>query len=236
MSDYTKPKKIKGDNSKQKNITKKELDLKNKIYQEVRKSDKGTVGENIVSTYLRYFNIQYKLQYDVIINNHKHLFDFAIFKNKRVIAFIEYDGIQHFEAIDKYGGEEGLKLRQERDKEKDKYCIAENIKLLRIPHNKSNKVESIIKEEIIPVLNKTIRKKKIDTKKKKKEENFSRINCEQLSEILSYQVSVDLLSVWTVGRNLKNSNKALKTKVYSVIRRGKSFEVALKDKKYIISK
>ena len=236
MSDYTKPKKVKGDNSKQKNVTKKELDLKHKIYQEVRKSDKGTVGENIVSTYLRYFNIQYKLQYEVFINNHQHLFDFAIFKNKKVIAFIEYDGIQHFEAIDKYGGEEGLKLRKKRDEEKDKYCVAENIKLLRIPHNKSNKVESIIKEEIITLLNKTIRKKKTDTKKKKQEENFSKINCEQLSEILNYQVTVDLLSVWTVGKNLKTSNKALKIKVHSVIRRGKSFEVALKDNKYIVSK
>lgn len=236
MSDYTKTKKVKVDNSKQKNVTKKELDLKHKIYQEVRKSDKGTVGENIVSTYLRYFNVEYKLQYEVFINNHQHLFDFAILKNKRVIAFIEYDGIQYFEAIDKYGGEEGLKLRRERDKEKDKYCLAENIKLLRIPHNKSNKVESIIKKEIVPLLNKTIRKKKTGTKKKKQEESFSRINCEQLSEILNYQITVDLLSVWTVGKNLKNSNKALKTKVYSVIRRGKSFEVSLKDKKYIINK
>lgn len=236
MPNYTKLKKVNGDNSKQKNVTKKELDLKHKIYQEVRKADKGTVGENIVSTYLRYFNINYKLQYEVTINNHKHLFDFAVLKNKSVIAFIEYDGIQHFEAIDKYGGEEGLKLRRERDKEKDKYCITENIKLLRIPHNKSNKVESIIKEEIIPLLNKTIRKKKTDTKKKKQEENLSKINCEQLSEILNYKVTVDLLSVWTVGKNLKNSNKALKTKVYSVIRRGKSFEVTLKDKKYIIIK
>lgn len=164
------------------------------------------------------------------------MFDFAIFRNKKLIAFIEYDGIQHFEAIDKYGGEEGLKLRRERDKEKDKYCISENIKLLRIPHNKSNKVELIIKEEIIPLMSKTVTRKKTDSKKKKQEEDFLRINCEQLSELLNYKITMDLLSVWTVGKNLKNSSKALKTKVYSVIKKGKFFEVTLKDKKYIIIK
>lgn len=233
---YKKSPKTKLDSSQKKLTTKKELDLKHEIYEKVRKSDNGTVGENIVSTYLRYFNIKYELQHEVQINNHKHLFDFAIFENMKLIAFIEYDGIQHTKAIEEFGGENGLKLRQERDNEKNQYCLSKNIKLVRIAHNKANKIESIIKEEVIPLFSKPIKNKKVETQKKKTEKISFKINCKQLSEILKYQVTMDLLNVWTVSKNLKNSNKSMKTILNSVIRKGKSFEVIIGDKKYIISK
>ena len=47
---------------------------------------------------------------------------------------IEYDGKQHFEIVDYFGGEDGYKIRQYHDSIKTKYCEDNNIPLLRIPY------------------------------------------------------------------------------------------------------
>ena len=56
---------------------------------------------------------------------------------------IEFDGKQHFESIEFFGGEESFKLRQKRDNIKTKFCIENNIKLLRISYleNIENKLK-----------------------------------------------------------------------------------------------
>jgi very-short-patch-repair endonuclease len=56
---------------------------------------------------------------------------------------IEYDGRQHFIAIEKWGGELGLLDQQKKDKIKDEYCKIKNIKLIRIPYNK-NPIQELI--------------------------------------------------------------------------------------------
>lgn len=48
---------------------------------------------------------------------------------------IEYDGLQHFEPVDFFGGEEGFRKRQLNDEIKTKYCQENNIKLLRIRYD-----------------------------------------------------------------------------------------------------
>ena len=52
---------------------------------------------------------------------------------------VEYDGKQHYESIEFFGGEEGLKYRQENDKAKTKYCKDNDIKLLRIKYDEDIK-------------------------------------------------------------------------------------------------
>lgn len=47
---------------------------------------------------------------------------------------IEYDGEQHFNEIENWGGKEGLIQRQQRDKIKNQYAIQHNYKLIRIPY------------------------------------------------------------------------------------------------------
>jgi very-short-patch-repair endonuclease len=47
---------------------------------------------------------------------------------------IEYDGEQHFNAIDAWGGIEKLQKQQNNDTIKNKYCEKNNIKLIRIPY------------------------------------------------------------------------------------------------------
>ncbi len=45
---------------------------------------------------------------------------------------IEFDGRQHFESIERWGGKKGLKERQNRDQIKNEYCSKNNIRLIRI--------------------------------------------------------------------------------------------------------
>ena len=51
---------------------------------------------------------------------------------------IEYDGIQHFKPREFWGGEEGLKITQKRDKCKNDWCIKNNKDILRIKYNQNH--------------------------------------------------------------------------------------------------
>lgn len=76
---------------------------------------------------------------------HQHKFDDC--KNKFQLPFdfylpdynicIEYDGKQHFEPVDLFGGEDGFAKRQKNDNIKNKYCLEHNITLIRIPYTLS---------------------------------------------------------------------------------------------------
>jgi protein-arginine kinase activator protein McsA/very-short-patch-repair endonuclease len=61
---------------------------------------------------------------------------------------IEYDGIQHFEAIEHFGGEEAFASGKERDEIKNKYCKDNNIYLLRIPYWEYDNIEKLLQEKI----------------------------------------------------------------------------------------
>ena len=81
----------------------------------------------------------------------QHKFDNLKFKNHLFFDFylpdynlcVEYDGKQHYESFDFFGGDDMFKIIQERDKLKNEYCINNNIGLLRIKYN----------EKILIVLN-----------------------------------------------------------------------------------
>ena len=69
-------------------------------------------------------------------------FDFAIFNSDgTLLKLIEFDGEQHFNAVELFGGEEQLKIQQERDKNKNEYCKKHNIPLLRIPYYDFDKMD-----------------------------------------------------------------------------------------------
>ena len=67
-------------------------------------------------------------------------FDCALFQNNRLIGLLEYDGEQHFKPVELWGGEEQLKIQQQRDKNKDEWCKENNIKLIRIPYTDYDKI------------------------------------------------------------------------------------------------
>lgn len=58
---------------------------------------------------------------------------------------IEYDGRQHFEAVELFGGEEEFLKTQNRDAIKNKFCHENKIQLIRISHTEKDNIEQIIK-------------------------------------------------------------------------------------------
>lgn len=72
---------------------------------------------------------------------HKQKLPFDFYLPEHNIC-IEYDGIQHFEPIKIFGGEEKLKIRQIRDQIKNEYCLNNNIRLIRIKYNEN--IEEIL--------------------------------------------------------------------------------------------
>lgn len=72
-------------------------------------------------------------------------FDFYI-PSKNLL--IEYDGIQHFESIDVFGGESQLKTQKYYDLIKTRFAKSNNIKLLRIPYYDYENIENILKKEL----------------------------------------------------------------------------------------
>lgn len=96
-------------------------------------------GETIVENILVKNNIPYHEQYT--FNSCKYIlplrFDFAVMNGDNVLFLIEYDGAQHYVAVDWFGGEEALKICQVRDEIKNKYCEENKIPLLRLPYTLS---------------------------------------------------------------------------------------------------
>ena len=66
------------------------------------------------------------------ISNQKGKLRFDFYINENYL--IEYDGQQHFYAVDNWGGEEQFQKTQLYDKIKNEYCKTHNIPLIRIPY------------------------------------------------------------------------------------------------------
>lgn len=61
---------------------------------------------------------------------------------------IEYDGIQHFEPIQRFGGIKEFKERKLRDSIKTNFCSDHMINLIRISYLEKDKIEDILEENI----------------------------------------------------------------------------------------
>ena len=86
-------------------------------------------GENMIANILDNLKINYKRQYVVNTNNRKYEIDFCFFLKDKII-FIEYNGQQHYQPIEFFGGEERFKEQVQRDEEVRQYCKNNNIILL----------------------------------------------------------------------------------------------------------
>ena len=75
-----------------------------------------------------------KLSYDFYLPNYNLL--------------IEFQGKQHYEPVDWFGGEEKFKYQQEHDKRKREYAFDNNYKLLEIPYWDFDNIEDILKRLI----------------------------------------------------------------------------------------
>lgn len=93
-----------------------------------------SIGEKNIAKWLDDNHIAYKKEW--VIPNTYYRFDFALFdKNNNLIAFIEFDGEQHYkDNKGVWNSKENLAEIQKRDKIKNKYAIDQNISLIRIPY------------------------------------------------------------------------------------------------------
>lgn len=107
-------------------------------------------GETKIIRFLENNKIKYIPQYSIkgCKNKNPLLFDFAIFNNfNNLVCLIEYQGIQHFKPIKKFGGLEKFKNTQKRDKIKYSFCKTNKIKLYYIKYTED------VEKELNKILN-----------------------------------------------------------------------------------
>lgn len=112
----------------------------------------GSKGELKIEGFLRENNIHHIREFSFAdCRNILPLpFDFAVFdKNNSIEYLIEFDGKQHFEPIEFFGGMEGFKSTQLRDRIKNTYCKNNNIELVRISYWEEDNISEILSDLFI---------------------------------------------------------------------------------------
>ena len=111
----------------------------------------GSKGELRIKEYLESVNILFihEKTFNDCKNNNKLKFDFYLPDYE---ICIEFDGRQHFEPFEYFGGEEAFKAQQKKDEIKNKYCLKNNIKLIRIPYWEFKNIEIILSEQLKDLL------------------------------------------------------------------------------------
>jgi len=105
---------------------------------------KKSIGENIIEKTLIDNNIYFIKQkiFDKCVDKRKLPFDFYL---PDYNTCIEYDGIQHFEVIEYWGGEDYYEYIKKHDNIKNNFCKNNNIKLLRIKYTRNLNSDNILK-------------------------------------------------------------------------------------------
>lgn len=95
---------------------------------------KESKGEKEIRNILELKNIKYETQktFNDCKNTKLLKFDFYL---PELNTCIEFDGEQHYKSFKYFGGDDGFKVIQKRDKIKNDYCVDNNIKLIRIKYN-----------------------------------------------------------------------------------------------------
>ena len=95
-------------------------------------------GEEYIKQYLQKNNISFNTQQkfsDLLGTGDGQLsYDFSIPNEKYGHILIEYNGIQHYEAVDYFGGEEQFKKQKEHDKRKCDYAKKHGYKLITVKY------------------------------------------------------------------------------------------------------
>lgn len=70
-------------------------------------------------------------------------FDFAVFDDDGSILYLlEFQGRQHYVAVDRFGGYAGLRRQQANDRKKRQFCISRGIKLVTIPYYDEDRIDA----------------------------------------------------------------------------------------------
>lgn len=104
---------------------------------------KGSKGERAIRYFLLKNNITFEEQKRIYLEGHIFIMDFYL-PSKNL--YIEYNGEQHYRPVDFFGGEEGFKKQQEKDKIKRK-CLTDN--LLEISYLDYENIDKILTQKFI---------------------------------------------------------------------------------------
>jgi hypothetical protein len=99
-----------------------------------------SAGERYVLSILDKMEVEHSKQHTFPDCKYKNIlrYDFAVFDNNKLLYLIEYNGKQHYEPIEFFGGQLGFEETQARDNIKKEYCQSHNIPLLVLPYTLSN--------------------------------------------------------------------------------------------------
>lgn len=77
-------------------------------------------------------------------------FDFAVYKNEKLLCLIECQGQQHYKPVEYFGGEEQFEKQQIHDNKKREYAKSINAELIEIPYTVEsyNDVKNILRKTI----------------------------------------------------------------------------------------
>jgi len=103
--------------------------------------------KNFQDKSLLIFESQYK--FSDCIDKRKLSFDFAIWKNNGEFILCEFQGLQHEQPVDFFGGIKTFESQKRRDEIKKEYCIKNNYRLLEIYHYDYDNIEKILGKEIL---------------------------------------------------------------------------------------
>lgn len=108
-------------------------------------------GENKISEFLSKNNIEYEAQYKIKNINQscdrKNIIVDFYLKEQNII--IEYNGQQHYKEVEYFGGESVFFKQLKRDNALRQYCHEKNIKLIEIPYFNFDKIEEILRKELV---------------------------------------------------------------------------------------
>lgn len=100
-------------------------------------------GEIKIEEILKEAGFNFKMEYsfpDLKSTSGRPLrFDFVVFDDDGLIDFIiEYQGRQHYEPSQKYGGKRGFYQQQYNDNQKRRFCALHDFKLIEIPYTEEH--------------------------------------------------------------------------------------------------
>jgi hypothetical protein len=110
---------------------------------------KESKGEREIRVFLEENNIKFEQQFIFNDCRDKNPLPFDFYLPNLNIC-IEYDGRQHYEVIDRWGGLEGFLDQQKKDKIKNNYCETNKIHLLRISYKEN--IKNKLNENICHIL------------------------------------------------------------------------------------
>lgn len=102
-----------------------------------------SIGEKTIRSYLEFRQINFEQEYrfDDCKDIKPLPFDFYLSDYN---VCIEYQGRQHYEVVNKFGGEDAFAYRKKHDLIKKEYCFNNNIELLEIPYWEFDNINKIL--------------------------------------------------------------------------------------------